>query len=227
MSARRRLARVAASTAMPANADLFEGSPWSLEAARRDRAVRLRVVYPTDFQEALSVAEDLWTRVARNPGLRLHIQGQSALHIECTYAGDDRSVKELLAAVQNHDRYWWSQAAGGEENGKPRPLCLVQDISWCSDTLVIELITRENLMRHVGDDGLWKFQALLARLQTIAQPVVPSSVRVPVADVKSCMAHQGIDCGQGATSQKVPSMGPDYWQQQMRAIKCSMDAGGI
>lgn len=228
MNGRKRLTpALKMSRAGAANTDLFDGTPWRPVSAKKARPV-LRVVHSADFAEVLSITEDLWMRIARNSGLCLQVvnsgaycpEGQNVLLLIRGISGEASShAQELLSAAQNLSRYRWQpQDSHGRKDH--RPLCLVQDISWRSNTLVIELVGRSYLERHMGSNGAWQVQALVDRVKA----AVKATGRL------SDTATEDFDPPRNPLQKAVQfavEQGSAYWQEQMRAIKRSMDAGRI
>lgn len=233
MNGRRRLApALKISGAGAANADLFDGTPWRPVSANSPHPV-LRVVHSADFAEVLSVTEDLWMRIARSPGLCLQVanygahcsEGQGVLLLIRGIAGElGADARELLTAVQNLNRYRW-QPQGSHGHRDRQTLCLVQDISWRSNTLVIELAGRSYLERHIGSSGTWQVQALVDRVKAAAKGAGQLSVITATEDIDPPLNPSQNTSLEAV--QFVAAQGPAYWQEQMRAIKRSMDAGRI
>jgi hypothetical protein len=217
-----------------ANADLFVNSPWSLELAAvnavnaansvmnqqggGDKPPRLRVVHTPDLAEVLSSIEDLWTRMARHPDMRMHVtldeaEGVWIVLVRPRGAAPGEEAQRMLGAVADFNRYRWMQV--GDE--RPRAHCLVQGISWAGDALAIELISTGALVRYEGADGLWQLQSLMNRLQRVCTNSRESAAparRVPTnSDPYSTAAD--------------PQFGAEYWQNHMRELKRHMDALGI
>ena len=194
------------SQACSANDDLFSGLDW--EGAQEeggDGPVRLTVLYPPDLPEVLSKIEDLWMRIKRHPGYKVHIAADRELDTHVVLIRPDKSemddeAAELLQAVQDMGTYAWTQLQDAQGNETPQPHNLVGDISWVGEVLTIELTPVKRLIRQAGLEVEWQLQGLLSRVQS--QPLTSA---LPV--------HQRAEPQQ-----------TESWQTIMRDLKQEMDA---
>jgi len=162
------------------NADLFEDSLWvNSEAATIERHMpvppSLRVLYPADLSEVVSAVEDLWLRIRRQLGVRIHVvldtaTGVNLLLLRADRANLGKEGQDLLEAAEDMDRYRWLQSPDETSYAKHQALCLASEMTWLGDTLVIELMPLTQLARHAGTDGLLLVQTMLGRLRIQSWP---------------------------------------------------------
>jgi hypothetical protein len=189
-----------------ANDDLFAEFDW--EGAQKeggDGPVRLTVLYLPDLLEVLSRAEDLWMRIKRHPGFKVHIavDRESDTHlvlIRPDKSNSDDEADELLQAVQDMGSYAWMQHQDAQGQEVSQPHNLVGDISWAGEVLTIELTPMKRLIRQAGFDVEWQLQGLLNRVQM--QPLTSAP----------------------AVHQRAEPQQTDRWQTIMRNLKQEMDA---
>jgi hypothetical protein len=171
--------------------------------------------------------EDLWLRIRRQPGVRIHIvldkaTGVNFLLLRADRANLGKEGQDLLEVAEDMDRYRWLQSPDECSYAKHLALCLVSEMTWLGDTLVIELMPLAQLVRHAGTDGQLLVQAMLESLCFQSCPVPPVE-RTSVQKGKeqlTCEPQQDVPRSTQAEE-------ATHWQRQMREIKLSMDAWGI
>jgi hypothetical protein len=189
-----------------ANDDLFSELDW--EGAQEeggDGPVRLTVLYPPDLREVLSCIEDMWMRIKRHPGLKVHIANDRELDTHLVLIRPDKSklddeAAELLQSVQDMGSYAWTQLQDAQGNETSQPHNLVSDISWVGEVMTIELTPMKRLIRQAGLDVEWQLQGLLSRVQTQPRTSAP------------------------AVQQRAEPQQTERWQTIMRNLKQEMDA---
>lgn len=141
-------------------------SASSFDAAWKDPG-QWRVHYPADIGEVLSVVEDLWLRIMRQPAvyatvLRSESTGERLVMFRLDGNGKDPECCRLLADASSGDSYLWSQDASRGS--------LVSGIQWIGRTLVIELTSARKMRRAPDGETLdWAMHALLQRMQKVGR----------------------------------------------------------
>lgn len=141
----------------------------------RELRGQLRVLYPTDLQEALSSVEDLWLRMAGHSAIhsavvRDTVTGEQlvlfrvhreAMKFQGSAEGLSVDARALMADAACRDSYAWSQD-GSRGN-------LTSNIHWIGDTVVIELCLFDAIRRWPeGEAMVWSLQTLLSRVRRCA-----------------------------------------------------------
>jgi hypothetical protein len=167
--------------------------------------VRLTVLYPPDLLEVLSRIEDLWMRIKRHPGFKVHIAADRELDTHLVLIRPHKSemddeAAELLQSVQDMGSYQWTQLQDAQGKEVSQSHNLVIDISWVGEVLTIELTPMKRLIRQSGLDVEWQLQGLLNRVQM--QPMTSAPA-----------VHQHAELPQ-----------TERWQTIMRNLKQEMDA---
>jgi hypothetical protein len=189
-----------------ANDDLFAELDWQgAQEEGGDGPVRLTVLYPPDLPEVLSRTEDLWIRITRHPGFKVHIAADRELDTQLVLIRSEKSkldddAAELLQAVQDMGTYAWTQHQDAQGKEVSQPHNLVIDISWVGEVLTIELTPMKRLIQQAGFEVEWQLQGLLNRVQT--------------QSLTSALA----------VHQKAEPQQTDRWKTIMRNLKQEMDA---
>ncbi len=164
MSARRAWGRGGNSSGNEvANDENFASIPASSFDAGCKEPPHLHVLHPADIGEVLSVAEDLWLRVARHHAVRSAVltdssTGEGLVMFRPIGYCRDREGYQLLAAASVKERYWWRQ--DGDKGS------LVSDVRWRGETLLIELTPTRQMHRwSEGKAVEWAIQGLLQRIK--------------------------------------------------------------
>lgn len=148
-----------------ANDEDFASIPASSFGAGRKEPPHMHVLYPADIGEVLSVAEDLWLRIARHHAVRSTVltdasTGEGLVLFRATGHCRDREGYQLLAAASIRERYWWRQ--DGDKGS------LVSDVQWRGDTLMIELTPTRQLHRWPDGEAVeWAIHGLLQRIKQL------------------------------------------------------------
>ena len=149
-----------------ANDEDFASIPASSFGAGWKEPPHLHVLYPADIGEVLSVAEDLWLRIARHHAVRSTVltdtsKGEGFVLFRPIGYCRDRECYQLLGAASVKESYWWRQ--DGDKGS------LVSDVQWRGDTLLIELTTTRQMERWPEGKAVeWAIQGLLQRIKQLA-----------------------------------------------------------
>jgi hypothetical protein len=149
-----------------ANDEDFAPIPASSFDAGCKEPPHLHVLYPADIGEVLSVAEDLWLRIARHHAVRSAVltdtsTGEGLVMFRPIGYCRDREGYQLLCAASVKESYWWRQ--DGNKGS------LISDVQWRGDTLMIELTPTRQLHRWPdGDAAQWAIRGLLQRIKQLA-----------------------------------------------------------
>jgi hypothetical protein len=130
--------------------------------------------------------------------------------------------QDLLKAAEDMDRYRWLQSPNESSYAKHLPLCLVSEMTWLGDTLVIELMPLAQLARNAGTDGQLLVKAMLEHLRFQSCPVSPVERTSVEKEKKQLTCEPQQDVPRSTQAEKAT-----HWQQQMREIKLSMDTWGL
>jgi hypothetical protein len=117
------------------------------------------------IEETWSRVQDIWLRLARQPGIACTTlidaaQGnQLVMFLPNGVATDGEGARLLELAACSRTYRWKEQGRQGS---------LVSHVAWCGDSLVIDLTPFERMQFWPGAQGLvWQMQALLCRLRAL------------------------------------------------------------
>ena len=143
---------------------MSQSQPAEVDAGHTLRT-SMRVLYPADCAEAMSVTEDLWLRIVRCRSIRCAVLidpvqdfNQVTFHVDGGAVGEE--TIHLVEIAASRTTYGWSDA-----ECKASLVCAID----CSGhTLQIELTPMRQMRRWSnGDTVAWQMQALLKRIQDL------------------------------------------------------------
>jgi hypothetical protein len=147
-----------------ANSDLFDKwAPESLEILRVDDLSWGDEI--SGIEETWSRVQDIWLRLGRHPGMACTTafdpaQGDGLVSFRVQSSAQDREGKLLLKVAGHSRTYLWC------EHG--RQGSLVSNISWCGDTLEIELTKFHQLRAWMGVNCVrMQLQTVMSRLHDL------------------------------------------------------------